>query len=268
MIALAPRAPVIGALGQFESTKEQWLQANRRNFPFLEYDPIDVNGNLVPAPQRNPFDPNVTPIIQATQQADQDLKSVIGMFDASQARSREQSGKTIIARQQQGEQGNSHFLSNQALAIQQVGRILMHWIPVYYDRPQIIRIVGIDDRERDVMVHAGQPEAAQQMEKTDPLMKTIASDAVYDLGLGRYDVSVTVAPSSQSQRTEAVEAIVQLAGLPARGAVCARYSGPEHGLAGSTPARRALRNLVPAEARDPKRANRRSRPKCSSRSAR
>lgn len=213
MIALAPRAPVIGALGQFESTKEQWLQANRRNFPFLEYDPIDVNGNLVPAPQRNPFDPNVTPIIQATQQADQDLKSVIGMFDASQERSREQSGKAIIARQQQGEQGNSHFLNNQALSIEQVGRILLHWIPVYYDRPRIVRIMGDDQHERNVMVHAGQADAAEQQmqrQQEGPTASTVASEALYDLGVGRYDVSVSVAPSHPSRRQESVDAIVQL----------------------------------------------------------
>ena len=213
MIALAPRAPVIGALGQFESTKEQWLMANRRNFPFLEYDPIDINGNLVPAPQRNAFDPNIVPIIQATQQADMDLKSVIGMFDASQEHSREQSGKAILARQAQGEQGTSHFLHNQALTIQQVGRILLHWIPVYYDQPRIVRIVGIDDRERDVLVHAGNPEAASQLQEqtqNDPTLKTVQSGALFDVGLGRYDVSVSVTPSFQSRRAESVEAMTQL----------------------------------------------------------
>jgi DNA-binding protein YbaB len=213
MIALAPRAPVVGAVGQFETTKEQWLLANRRNFPFLEYDPIDINGNLVPAPQRNPFDPNVTPIIQATQQADQDLKSVIGMFDASQERSREQSGKAILARQAQGEQGNSHFLANQALTIEQVGRILLHWIPIYYDQPTIIRIVGSDDKERDVLVHSGNPEAAGQLEQEmaeNPLYKTLKDGSIYDVGLGRYDVSVSVTPSFPSRRAEAVEAMTAL----------------------------------------------------------
>jgi tetratricopeptide (TPR) repeat protein len=214
MIALAPRAPVIGAVGQFETTKEQWLLANRRNFPFLEYDPVDINGNLVPAPQRNAFDPNIVPIIQATQQADQDLKSVIGMFDASQEHSREQSGKAILARQAQGEQGTSHFLHNQALAIQQVGRILLHWIPVYYDQPRIVRIIGLDDNERDVLVHAGNPEAAaakqQEMVENSPLGKTLQSGALFDVGLGRYDVSTSVTPSFQSRRAEAVEAMTQL----------------------------------------------------------
>ena len=254
MIALAPRAPVIGAVGQFETTKEQWLLANRRNFPFLEYDPIDINGNLVPAPQRNAFDPNVTPIIQATQQADMDLKSVIGMFDASQEHSREQSGKAIIARQQQGEQGNSHFLHNQALAIQQVGRILLHWIPVYYDQPKIVRIVGIDDREKDVMVHAGNPEGAKALQEQlqdSPLAKTLQSGALYDVGLGRYDVSVSVTPSFQSRRQESVDAMTKLLqAFPLAAPYALDVLTKNMDWPGARELAERFKHLVPPEARD------------------
>jgi hypothetical protein len=254
LIALAPRAPVIGAVGQFETTKEQWLLANRRNFPFLEYDAIDVNGNLVPAPQRNAFDPNIGPIIQATQQADMDLKSVIGMFDASQERSREQSGKAIIARQAQGEQGNSHFLANQALAIQQVGRVLLHWIPVYYDQPKVVRIVGLDDREQDVLVHAGNPDAADQLQQTladNPLFKTLQSGALYDVGLGRYDVSVSVTPSFQSRRAESVDAMTQLLqAFPLAAPYALDVLTKNMDWPGARELSERFKHLVPPEARD------------------
>jgi hypothetical protein len=254
MIALAPRAPVVGAVGQFETTKEQWLLANRRNFPFLEYDPIDINGNLVPAPQRNAFDPNVTPIIQATQQADADLKSVIGMFDASQEHSREQSGKAIIARQAQGEQGNSHFLHNQSLSIQQVGRILLHWIPVYYDQPRVVRIVGVDDREKDVLVHAGNPEAAQGMmqeQQDNPTLKTLQSGALYDVGLGRYDVSVSVTPSFQSRRAESVEAMTALLqAYPLAAPYALDVLTKNMDWPGARELSERFKHLVPPEARD------------------
>ena len=254
MIALAPRAPVVGAVGQFETTKEQWLMANRRNFPFLEHDPIDINGNLVPAPQRNAFDPNIVPIIQATQQADQDLKSVIGMFDASQEHSREQSGKAIIARQQQGEQGNSHFLHNQALTIQQVGRILLHWIPVYYDSPRIVRIIGLDDRERDVLVHAGNPEAAgAKLDEVqqNPLLRTLKDGSLYDVGLGRYDVSVSVTPSFQSRRAEAVESMTALLqAFPLAAPYALDVLTKNMDWPGARELSERFKHLVPPEARD------------------
>lgn len=218
MIALAPRAPVIGAAGQFENLETKWNESNRRNFAYLEYNPMDVNGQLVPPPQRAAFDPNIGPIIQATLQADRDLKAVIGMFDASQENSQEQSGKAIIARQKQGEEGTSHFLDNLARSIEQVGRILVAWIPVYYDKPRMLRILGEDETERSVVVHAGQGAAAQEefdqqqqaYEDKYPLRENILSGKPFDLSVGRYDVTISVGPSYQSRRQESVEAILQL----------------------------------------------------------
>lgn len=218
MIALAPRAPVIGAAGQFENLETKWNDSNRRNFAYLEYNPMDVNGQLVPPPQRASFDPNIGPIVQATMQADRDLKSVIGMFDASQEASQEQSGKAIIARQKQGEEGTSHFLDNLSRSIEQIGRILVAWIPIYYDKPRMLRILGEDETERSVVVHAGQTDAAQQefdqqrtnFEDKFPLKKNILEGRPFDLSVGRYDVTISVGPSYQSRRQESVDAILQL----------------------------------------------------------
>ena len=218
MIALAPRAPVIGAAGQFENHEAKWNESNRRNFAYLEYNAMDLNGQIVPAPQRAAFDPNIGPIIQATMQADRDLKAVIGMFDASQENSQEQSGKAIIARQKQGEEGTSHFLDNLSRSIEQVGRILVSWIPIYYDKPRMLRILGEDETERSVVVHAGQGEAAQDefnqqrqaYEDKYPLKKNILDGRPYDLSVGRYDVTISVGPSYQSRRQETVDAILQL----------------------------------------------------------
>lgn len=250
MIALAPRAPVIGAEGQFEGHEHRWAQANRRNYPYLEYKPIDLNGTLVPAPQRASFDPNIAPIVQATQQADHDLKSVIGMFDASQERSREQSGKAILARQQQGETGTSHFLDNLSRSIEHTGRILLQWIPVYYDKPRMLRILGLDDQEKDVIVHRGQGEAAEEM--AEPLKANIYLGRPFDLGVGRYDVTVSTGPSFQSRRQEAVESMIQLVQaypqiLPIIGDVLVKNMD----WPGARQIAERLKRMVPAEARDP-----------------
>ena len=47
-IALAPRAPYIGAEGQFEGHEQEWDQANRRNFAYLQYKMVDVRGVPIP----------------------------------------------------------------------------------------------------------------------------------------------------------------------------------------------------------------------------
>lgn len=211
-LALSTKAPVVAAVGQLEGLETKWNNANRRNYPYLEYNPIDVNGELVPPPQRAGYDPDISAALQMTMQADRDLKSVIGMFDASQERSPEQSGKAILARQAQGEQGTSHFLDNLARSIEHTGRILLEWIPIYYDTPRMLRINGLDEQEKTVVVHAGNAQAATDLisKMDDKLRQNIMEGRPFDLAVGRYDVTISVGPSYQSKRQEAVNSIVAL----------------------------------------------------------
>ena len=75
---------------------------------------------------------------------------------------------------------------------QQTGRILVEWIPVYYDAPRMLRINGLDDQPKNVLVHAGKAEAAgDAFSRMDEKLRTSIIDGrPFDLGVGRYDVSV------------------------------------------------------------------------------
>lgn len=252
-LALGTKAPIIAAMGQLEGHEGKWNQANKRNFAYLEYNPIDVSGNLVPPPQRAGYDPDITAALMLTQQADRDLKSVLGMFDASQEKSQEQSGKAILARQAQGEQGTSHFLDNLSRSIEHTGRILLDWIPVYYDKPRMLRVNGLDDLPSDVLIHAGNGDAAQQMLDKEPdLAKNIKSGRPFDLGVGRYDVSISVGPSYASRRQESVEAIIQLVqAYPALLPVVGDILMENMDWPGAKQLAPRLKRLVPPEAKDP-----------------
>lgn len=253
-LALGTKAPVIAAAGQLEGHETKWNQSNVRNYAFLEYNPIELNGNLVPAPQRAGYDPDVSAALLLTQQADRDLKSVIGMFDASQERSQEQSGKAIIARQQQGENGTSHFLDNLSRSIEHTGRILLDWIPVYYDKPRMLRIMGLDEQPRDVVIHADQPEAAMDLlEGVDGKLRgSIFGGKPFDLAVGRYDVSVSVGPSYQSRRQESVEALIQLVqAYPSLLPVCGDILTKNMDWPGARELSERLKRMVPPEAKDP-----------------
>lgn len=252
-IALGTKAPIIAALGQLEGLEEKWNNANVRNYPYLEYNAVDVNGTLVPPPQRATFDPDISAALQMTMQADRDLKSVIGMFDAAQERSPEQSGKAILARQRQGEEGTSHFLDNLSRAIEHTGRILVEWIPVYYDTPRMLRILGLDDQPKHVLVHAGQEQAAQDLlgRVDEDVRNSIMSGAPFDLSVGRYDVSISVGPSYQSRRQESVEALISL--IQAEPQVLpwvADVLVENMDWPGARQLANRLKKLVPAEARD------------------
>lgn len=256
-LALSTKAPIIAAMGQLEGHEDKWKQANYRNFAFLEYNAVTAEGHLVGPPARNPYDPDIRSSLEMTLQADRDLKSVIGMFDASQERSQEQSGKAILARQRQGEQGTSHFLDNLSRSIEHTGRILLEWIPVYYDQPRMLRINGIDEQPFDALIHAGNGAAAAQMldqmaQSDQRLAQNIKSGRPFDLAVGRYDVTISVGPSYQSRRQEAVESIIGLVQaypewLPIVGDVLMENMD----WPGARQLVPRLKRLVPAQVKDP-----------------
>ncbi len=202
MIALAPKAPWVGVKGQFQSDK-RWEQANTRNWSTLEYDPIDIMGKPAPAPVRNTYEPPIQAIQSMTRQADQDLKYTSGINSASLGDPEaERSGKAVLLRQKQTDLANLNWSDNLARSIRSTGRLILKWIPDIYDTPRIQRIIKPDDTVSHVIVHSGQ-EHRQNAEKL-AAENNIALEKIYDLSVGQYDVSVSVGPSYQSKRQEAV----------------------------------------------------------------
>tara|TARA_B100000949_G_C14289143_1_gene456185 strand:- start:5874 stop:8279 length:2406 start_codon:yes stop_codon:yes gene_type:complete len=207
MIALAPRAPFVAAEGQFEGHEAKWENANVRNFPYLEYKPKTFSGQLAPPPQRQSWEPPIQAMTMAIAQSDNDLKSTGGFNDASLGvRGPQESGKALRTRQQQDEMANSHYLDNLGRAIRQVGRIVVDLLPNIYDIARVIRIVGDDEKRRNVMVFAGAENAPSDV---DVEQMPPGIEGIYNLGVGRYDVSVSVGPSFQTRRQEAVDSLVQ-----------------------------------------------------------
>jgi len=204
MIALAPKAPFIGAEGQFENHENEWAQANVRNFAKLEYKPVSISGTPVGPPQRQVFEPPIQSINLMTRQSDNDMKAVTGIYDASLGeKGPEQSGKAILARQKQGDVATLNYADNLSRSIRHTGRLLIDLIPHIYDAPRVQRIIKPDQSVDHVIVHNQQPDGAQSM-----LSQSI--NKIYDIGTGRYDVTVSVGPSYQSKRQESVASMMAL----------------------------------------------------------
>ena len=206
MIALAPKAPFIGALGQFKTKKSQWEQANVRNFSYLEYDPVAVGGAQAPPPQRNAVEPPIQAMNQMLQQATIDLQATARLNDANLGQSKrpDESGKAVIARQKQGSIATLDYSDNQVRAIRHLGRQILKAIPKVYPAPKIQRIIKPDGSVSHVGIYNSQNDDKQAAHTAiaalDPNIKKI-----YDIGLGTYDVTVSVGPSYQTKRQEAVE---------------------------------------------------------------
>jgi hypothetical protein len=198
-IALAPKAPYVIAEGQLEGYEKMWKDANLRNFVFLPYKPVALGDKPVGPPQREAAEPPIQAMAHMIQQAGLDLKASIGLYDPSLGqRKGDESGKAIERLQKQGDVATFNYSDNLSRTMREAGRILIDWIPVYYDTPRVQRIIKPDGTVKQVITHKGEDQA-QEAAQLDPNIK-----AIYDLEQGTYDVTISVGPSYQTKRQEAV----------------------------------------------------------------
>jgi len=102
--------------------------------------------------------------------------------------------------------GNYHFPANLALSIQHCGRILVEWIPKYYDTERVARIMGEDGKHELIKLNPNQDRAIEP--ELDQMGNEIGS--IYNLNVGKYDVTVSTGPSYTSKRQEAADQQVQI----------------------------------------------------------
>lgn len=199
-VALTPKAPYVAAAGQVENYPE-WEDANSGNYSVLRYDPIDINGAAVGAPQRQSASDIPAGFAQDMQLAEHDIQGAIGMYAASLGQqSNEKSGKAILARQREGDVGTFHYHDNLSRALRHCGRVLVDLIPKFYDSARVIRILGEDGSADNAEINPAQDVAVQKM----------GSKSIYNLNVGVYDVAVSAGASYTTKRQEAAEAMMQM----------------------------------------------------------
>jgi hypothetical protein len=205
LVALAPRVPFIGRKGTFDSDAERWATANSESHAYLEFD-----GEM---PQRQPLD--VGPAGGALQEAlnaSDDMKTIIGLYDASLgARSNETSGKAIMARQREGDVATFHFIDNLSRAIRHTGRILIDLIPKIYTGERVVRVLGEDGSPRSVTINSQEPKPVTKADGQPEMDKTgQAIMSLHDIAAGKYDLTVTSGPSFTTRREEAAAQMTEL----------------------------------------------------------
>jgi hypothetical protein len=199
-VALAPLAPHVAAKGQVENSPE-WNDANRVPYSVLTYDPVVTEaGHLLPAPQRSPSGGIPPGWQQLMMNTEHGIEAAGGMYGASiGGPSRERSGVALNEQKSQGSLGNLHYPDNLARSILHTGRILLEWIPRYYDTKRVARILGEDGQVDTIFLNPEQLQAAQ--DHADDLGRP--KGKAYNLNVGKYDVTVTTGPTFHTKRQEA-----------------------------------------------------------------
>jgi hypothetical protein len=220
-MAMEPKVPFIGAEGQFRGHEEEWLLANIRNQPYLEYRPTSHEGNLNPAPQRAQVDSSgMSVALMALDQARQFVQSATSVYAPSlgemPSQQTQQSGRAILALQQQSDAGTSQFLQNLAtISMQYEARVVLDLMPKIYDRPgRVVQVLGSEDDPKMVMLNRpfvtdknGRPVPTPQ---PMPGMPQPQGAKEYNLAQGKYTVSVSVGKSFQTRLQEGASEIGQI----------------------------------------------------------
>lgn len=191
-LALAPKAPYIAAAEQIAEYKEYWDRANDPYRPYLPYKPIQG----IPPPQRQSVEPAIQALTLARQQAADDMRAVLGMFQASMGEpGQERSGTAIRSQKIEGDQSTFHFPANLAWSIRALGLQIVDILPKLYSRPTTLRQIGKDGAVS--MTPVNQMGAADEQEQRL-------------LSKGSYDVAVDSGPAYSTQREMAAERLGEL----------------------------------------------------------
>jgi hypothetical protein len=197
-VALAPKAKWLMAEGQDENHENEWAAANVKSFPLLRYKQTDIDGNPAPPPIRLQPEPPPAGVMAASAAINQDIATLMGIFDPSQQLPGNISGKALNGQQQQVDLTNFDFYDNLTKSICQVGKIILDLTPKIYDTQRVMRIIG-DDGKPDLVTINEVKQDAQGVYQV-----------LHDMTVGQYDVVMETGPGYNSKREAAVEAMMPL----------------------------------------------------------
>lgn len=195
ILDMSPIAPILAPLGSVEDFGDEYSKIG--DVTVIRYKQFDAAGNQLNKPERLSAPQIPTGFVNAMQEAGEQVKQAMGMYNASiGARSNETSGVAIDARKVEGDVATFHFGDNRNRSIQHIGRILVCAIPEIYDTARIIQIIGDEEEPKMIGVNgAGMQEGQNQP---------------YDLRKGMYDVRVTTGASYTTKRQEAAALLSDL----------------------------------------------------------
>jgi Phage P22-like portal protein len=207
-LGLAPKAPWVGAEGQFDG-HEEWDDANIKAHSKLVYKPviIETSGGPVPMPppQRQPPAQIEQGFAEFVQGMRSNLLAVAGMPNEPGQDQQGQvvSGRAIKRRQWLSDQSHYQYYDNLTLAIAQCWRVMVEWFPFYYPEPgRVQRIIGEDSTPSMVTLNQKTQEPGPDGQAIERIKN--------DLSVGRYDVVMDTGPGYETKREEGAENLIDL----------------------------------------------------------
>jgi hypothetical protein len=192
----------------------------------MEYKPVTLDGQLAPAPQRQPMADIPNGMLTMAMHANDNIKATTGLFDSSLgARGNATSGIQERAQQRQGDVANFHYTDNLNRTVKHVGRCLLAMIPNYIDAPRAVQMMGEDGKITSVDVNQPAPAASTADINSAPRRRastarygrapgpsslgTAVARTLNDMKAGDYAATVRAGPSYDTLRQEAATSMVE-----------------------------------------------------------
>lgn len=208
-VALQTKTPYVAPVEAIENLEEYWGRANIDEVAVLPFNAYTENGEkAIPAPQRTDPPVMASAYVQGLQITQNEMMMASGQYQSQFGQNENAtSGKAINERQRQGDNATYHFIDNLGIAIRYTGKILIDWIPLIYDTPRVIKIMAKDGTESHVELDPRAQQAYQ--EKAQQEAGEVA--AIFNPGVGRYEVESDIGPGYATRRQEAFNAMTQIA---------------------------------------------------------
>ena len=201
--ALQSKTPWIVAVESVEGFEAYWNTANRVNHAYLPYKAMNGDKQLPPPQRQEP--PVPSPVaLKGMEMANIEMQMVSGQYENQMGQQgNERTGRAIAERQRQGDKATYHFIDNLAIAIRQVGKIVMDLVPKIYDTERTIMILADDGVSLEVRIDPAQQQAfAQKLDENQQVVARVLNPAV-----GTYEVQADVGPAYATRKEEAFNAL-------------------------------------------------------------
>ena len=196
----AARKPIMTP-EQIAGHENVWGNDNVENYRYLLLNPVtDGQGNEQPmGPIGYSEPPDIPqPLAALLQITEQDVADLMGMQDAAEEMTPNISGKAIELIQTRVDQNNFIYMSNMSKAVKRCGEIWLSMArDVYVERGRKMKTVAESGDIAGITLNT-------------PTIDEETSATVYanDLERAKFDVAVTVGPSSDSKRAATVRSLV------------------------------------------------------------
>jgi hypothetical protein len=115
----------------------------------------------------------------------------------------ERTGKAIAERQRQGDRATYHFIDHLAIAIRQIGKIILDLVPKVYDTQRIVMILAENNESLEVKLDPGLKQAhALELGENNEVIARVLNPSI-----GKYEVMADVGPGYATKREEAFNAL-------------------------------------------------------------